>query len=143
MYRRFDPVRGFENVTRKMNDFISDIDKGFSVEFGGFSPRVDVMEDDKHLYFNIELPGVQKSDIKLVVNDENVLVLKGEKKRPENENKTQIRIERNHGQFSRSFILPDNIKRDSISAKFEDGILYVTLEKQEPEKPKEVDIKIN
>lgn len=140
---RFDPFRGFENLSKKMSDFIGDFDKGVNIEFGGFAPRVDISEDEKYLYVHAELPGINKENVKITVNDDNVLIIKGEKKREEVvEDKTFIRVERNYGSFSRSFMLPDNVKTESISAKYENGILSLTLEKIEPVKPKEVHVEI-
>ena len=143
MYRRFDPARGFEHAAKKMNEFFNDFDKGFSVEFGGYAPRVDITEDEKMLYLHVELAGVKKEDVKLSVNDENVLIIKGEKRKPENQDRSHVRAERNYGPFSRSFNLPDNVNKESINAKFENGVLEITLEKKEPEKPKEYQVNIN
>ncbi len=144
---RFDPMNGFNSITRKMNDFISDFDKGLSVEFGGFAPRIDILEDEKTLFVQAEIPGIKKEDIKVKINEEGMLCISGEKKRTQNEevnqdNFKQIRTERNYGTFSRSFILPDNINKESIKAKFENGVLDVSFEKSAPEAPKETYINI-
>lgn len=144
---RFDPVRSFEGLTKRMNEFVSDIDKGINIEFGSYAPRVDIIEDEKNIYIQAELAGVPKEEVKVSVNDDNVLSIKGNKKRSFNENekledKTYIRSERNFGEFSRAFLLPDNVKKDSIQAKFENGVLFLNLEKIEPEKPKEIHVDI-
>lgn len=144
---RFDPMRGFETLTRRMNNLVGEFEKGWNVEFGNFSPRIDISEDEKHIYLQAEIPGIAKEEIKLTINDDNVLIIKGEKKREvKTEQKDEafsfIRMERSFGEFSRSFILPENVKKDSVSAKFENGILGVTLEKIEPEKPKEIEVSI-
>lgn len=144
---RFDPMRGFESLARRVNSLTSEFEKGFNVEFGSFSPRIDISEDEKSIYLNAEIPGIAKDDIKLTINDDNVLILKGEKKREnkseeQNEQSSFIRMERSFGEFTRSFMLPENINKDSISAKFDNGILMVTLEKKEPEKPKEIEVTI-
>lgn len=145
---KFDPFRGFEQITRKMSDFMSDFEKGVSFEYGAFLPKVDIAEDEKNLFIHVEIPGIAKEDIKLTISDDNVLVIKGEKKRNDKyeikeDEKTFIRAERTFGAFTRSFMLPDNINKDSINAKYENGVLIVTLEKKEPEKPKEVQVEIN
>jgi HSP20 family protein len=143
---RFDPLRGFENMMRKMNDFVGDFDKGFNVEYGGFAPRCDISEDEKNLYVHVELAGIKKEDVKVTINDDNLLIIKGEKKREEkqeNEDKTYIRVERTFGAFTRSFMLPENVKHDSINAKYENGVLNITLEKVEPRKPREVEISVS
>lgn len=144
---RFDPFRSFEGITRKMQNIASEMEKGFNVEYGSFAPRIDIYEDEKSLYLQAELAGVKKEDVKVSINDENVLIIKGEKKRElKTENKDDercfLRVERAYGEFTRSFMLPENIDKDSISAKYDSGVLEITLAKKEPEKPKEVEIKI-
>lgn len=149
---KFDPFRGFDALTKKMNTLVNDLDKGFNFEMGNFSPRVDIIEDEKQLNFNFELAGVKKEDVKVTINDENVLIVKGQKYREnidesvnENENSPKyfIKVERNFGEFTRSFVLPDNVNKESISAKYENGILHLTFEKKEIEKPKVVEVEIN
>jgi HSP20 family protein len=144
---RFDPFKGFESITKKMSAIYDDIEKGVRLEVGSFSPRVDILDNDKQLVFQAELPGIAKEDVKVTINQEKVLVIKGEKKRDEyaeesNDNKCFIKCERNYGSFARSFMLPENVKDDSIKAKFENGVLEIILEKAEPEKPKEVNVNI-
>ncbi len=144
---RFDPLRGFESLARRMSNFANEFDKGLNLEFGNFSPRIDISEDEGLIYLQAEIPGLTKDNIKLSISDDNVLVLKGEKKREVKSEDSKdgfsyVRMERSFGEFSRSFILPENIKKDSIAAKFENGVLYVSLEKIEPEKPKEIEVSI-
>jgi HSP20 family protein len=91
----------------------------------------------------VELPGVKKEDVKLTINDENVLVIKGEKKKDESKDKVYVRSERSYGAFERSFRLSDNINKDSINAKYDNGILNISFQKKEPQKPKEVNINIS
>ncbi len=151
---KFDPFRGFDALTKKMNTLVNDLDKGFNFEMGNFSPRVDIIEDEKQLNFNFELAGVKKEDVKVTINDENVLIVKGQKYRENidesvNENESEnspkyfIKVERNFGEFTRSFVLPDNVNKESISAKYENGILHLTFEKKEIEEPKVVEVEIN
>ncbi len=143
---RFDPFRGIESLARRMSEMMEDFEKSFTLSTAEFSPRVDISEDEKHIYVTCELPGVNKEDVKVTLNDDNILVIKGEKKR---EFKTQdkernfIRVERSYGSFQRSFMLPDNVKHDNIQAKYENGVLTITLEKIEPEPPKQIEISIS
>jgi HSP20 family protein len=84
--------------------------------------------------------------VKVTINDDNILVIKGEKKREfktEDKERNFIRVERSYGSFQRSFMLPDNVKKDNVSAKFENGVLTITLEKIEPEPPKQIEIPIS
>lgn len=144
---RFDPRRSFENVAKRMNEMMTEFDKGISFEFGGFAPRVDIAEDEKCFFVHAELPGMKKEDVKVTISEDNLLVIKGEKKKEDKveentESRVFIRVERNFGTFTRTFLLPDNVKKDSINAKFENGVLDITLEKIEPAKPKEVEVEI-
>lgn len=138
-YRR-DPFRGFDGIAKKMYSIMDEIDKGVSIEYGKFSPRIDISEDEQGIYLHAEIPGVKKEDLNVSLNEENVLVLKGEKKseksdESEENGRTLIRMERSFGSFSRSFMLPDNVITDSIKAKFSDGILDIRFDKKEPELP--------
>ncbi len=150
-YIKFDPFRGFEQIARKMNQVINEVEKGVSVEYGSFSPRLDIAEDEKNLYLYVELPGIKKEDVKITINDDRVLFLKGEKKRDyqeakegevNTESRTYIRAERAYGEFNRSFVLPENINAENVNANFNNGVLTITLNKIEPAKPKEIEIQI-
>jgi HSP20 family protein len=108
----------------------------------------------KSIYLVAELPGISKEDVKVSINEDNYIVIKGTKKRPfaileeakdgevQDKERTYIKAERSYGEFSRSFILPENVMKDSISAQFDNGLLTITLTKIEPAKPKEVEIQI-
>jgi HSP20 family protein len=146
---RFEPFRNFNTLSRRMNSLINefDTDAVFNTH-RGFHPTVDVQEDEKYVTIEAEIPGVKKEDINVSINDENILVLKGTKNREaksedEKDGATFLRVERSFGEFTRSFVLPDNINTEKIDAEFKDGLLRVKLEKKEPEKPKEIKVAIN
>jgi HSP20 family protein len=153
-YYRFDPFRGMEQVIKKFQQMSDEIEKGITVEYGSFSPKIDISEDEKSLYLVAELPGISKEDVKVSINEENYIFIKGIKKRPfdieseakdgevQKEERTYIKAERSYGEFSRSFILPVNINKESITAQYDNGLLKITLTKIEPAKPKEVEINI-
>lgn len=144
---KFDPFRGFESMTRNFNDFLKDLDDSrlmMNMQARNFWPMVDIKEDEKNIFVSAEIPGINKEDIKITVNDENILTIKGEKKREETENDDSfVKLERCYGSFARSFILPDEIKNDKIKANYKDGVLSIELEKAEPKKPKEIEISVN
>jgi len=111
---------------------------------GGFSPRVDITEDDKNLFVHAEIAGMGKSDVKVSVNEDRMLTLKGEKKKSERkEDVNFLRNERVFGEFERSFMLPDNVDVEKIQAKYDSGILELVIPKMEPPKPKEINVEIN
>jgi HSP20 family protein len=85
-----------------------------------------------------EVPGLDKSDVNVEV-ESNVLTILGNKavnvERDSNQTGTYLRRELKRSSFRRSFTLGDNISKDTIDAKFENGILLVTLHKIKPNKP--------
>jgi len=141
---RFEPFRGFERLSKKFGDFANDFEKGISFEMGGFSPRIDITEDDKNLFVHAEIAGMGKSDVKVSVNEDRMLILKGEKKKAEKKDDVNfLRNERVFGEFERSFMLPDNVDVEKIQAKYDSGILELVIPKMEPPKPKEINVEIN
>jgi len=145
---KYNPFREFDSLAKRMSGLLNDFDDSiFSDGFGlkrNIFPAVDIKEDDKNYYLHAEVPGIKKEDIKITMNEDNILQIKGEKKyENKNEKDNWIRVERGFGEFSRSFALPEDVKQDNIKAKYKDGILEITLEKKEPSKPKEIEVKIN
>ncbi|KAL6627486.1 hypothetical protein ACP70R_031212 [Stipagrostis hirtigluma subsp. patula] len=93
--------------------------------------------------FKADIPGVKKEEVKVEVEDGNVLVISGQRsKEKEDKNDTWHRVERNSGQFMRRFRLPENAKVDQVKAGLENGVLTVTVPKVEVKKPevKAIDI---
>ena len=88
----------------------------------------------------VDLPGVKKEDIQLKVEDDYLTVTAVRKFKNEVKEDDYYLCESDFGVISRSFILPDNVDRDKIQAKFEDGRLYLTLEKLESKKTKNISI---
>lgn len=114
----------------------------YSGEGGTWAPRVDVHETDKEIHLYVEVPGVNKDDIKVEVKN-NVLTISGERKQqPKGEKAEYSRVERNYGKFERSFGLPDTVKADSIGANYKDGVLTITLQKTEKAMPKEIAVEV-
>ena len=138
---RFDPFRSFDQVANRMFRMMEDLEKGVQVETGGFIPIADIAEDSKAVYIQVELPGIKKEDVKVNVDEDNVLVIKGEKKPVERENATIHRSETSYGEFERRFILPDDLDKEKIEAKYENGLLEITIMKQQKPEPKEVEVK--
>ena len=106
-----------------------------------FAPAVDVKETDTEIVVKAEVPGMDAKDINISITGE-VLTIKGEKKseREEKEENYHV-IERSHGSFSRSLVLPAAVNMDKIEAKYDKGVLTVTCPKREEVKPKSIEIK--
>ncbi len=96
-----------------------------------FVPRADVIETEKAYELHLAVPGMNKEDFKIDLND-NYLTISGERKftRERNENHF-CSIETQYGSFSRSFALPENVNASKINARYVNGILEVTLPKDE------------
>ncbi|KAI9498080.1 HSP20-like chaperone [Zychaea mexicana] len=96
---------------------------------------VNIYEMEKSWAIHAEIPGVKKEDIKLDVNND-AIIISGETKMDKDYTKDNIRYqERREGKFSRTLSLPDNVDRDKISAKFENGVLHVDMPKTLEAKP--------
>jgi HSP20 family protein len=145
---KFNPFEGFDSLVRRMNDWMSELERSMIASSNADAtvtlvPRVDISEDKENFYISAELPGIPKEHIKVNISDDGVLTISGEKKHEEKtEDKNFYRIERRYGMFTRSFTLPDNVKRDAIKARYENGVLQLTLPKQEPAQAKVSEIPI-
>ncbi|WCJ18879.1 17.3 kDa class II heat shock protein [Euphorbia peplus] len=106
----------------------------------------DVKEYPNSYVFIIDMPGLKSGDIKVQVEDDNVLLISGERKRDEEkEGAKYVRMERRIGKFMRKFSLPENANTDAISAVCQDGVLTVTVDKlppPEPKKPKTIQVQV-
>ncbi|MBP8954897.1 MAG: Hsp20/alpha crystallin family protein [Armatimonadetes bacterium] len=105
----------------------------------GYLP-LDVAETAEAYILSAELPGVTMDAVAVNVED-NVITITGNKPAPEDtENVRYHRIERPYGSFQRSLALPRNVDPDQVSAKYEAGVLTITVGKREEAKPKRIEI---
>jgi HSP20 family protein len=99
-------------------------------------PAVNIREDEKNYTLDLAVPGIDKKDLKIDVN-EDVITISAEKSNESEESKNGFkRKEFSFSSFSRSFYVPENVDRDKIDANYKDGILSINLPKQEEEKSK-------
>jgi len=140
----FRPLFGLRGLRGDMNRFVTDFfDESVREELSTFNPAVDLVDIDGSLQVKVELPGMKKDDVEISLK-EDLLTIKGEKKE-EKEEKEQSRyyVERTYGTFSRTLTLPTPVKSDQVKAVFEDGILMITLPKDEEEKVREFKVKVD
>jgi len=142
---KFNPWREMPTLHSRMNRFFDDpfFRTGRMADddnMGMWNPAVDLYEKDDHFVIKAELPGVDKKDIKIDLNDR-VLTLSGERTY-DNEVKEEnyYRKERSYGKFQRAFRLPADVDSDQIKAEFKDGVLQVEVPKPEEQKAKQVTI---
>ena len=144
---RWTPRRDFLGIAEDMNRLVKSMfdDDASEASFlkGNWTPAVDISEDDNNFYLNVDLPGMTKDQVKVRFED-GMLSITGEKKSEKEEKKVKYhRVERSFGRFERSFRVPSRISANKIDAKFDKGVLTVTMPKAEEAKPKEIEVKIN
>jgi HSP20 family protein len=99
-------------------------------------PAVNIKESDKDFVLELAIPGIDKKDLKIDINDDVVTISSETRSEKEEDNDGYKRKEFSYASFCRSFYLPENVNRDKIQASYKDGILKVELPKQEEEKNK-------
>lgn len=116
--------------------------KGEDASLSQWAPAVDISEDKEMIKISAELPGMEKKDVRISVEN-NILTIKGERTfKDEEKKKNYHRIERSYGMFERSFTLPASTYSDRIQANMKDGVLEVMIPKKEEAKPKEIEIQV-
>jgi len=103
--------------------------------------RADVRETEKEYIVDVEVPGVNKEDIKLDIKDDVLSICIEKNEEIKEERKDYIRRERRYDACSRSFLVPD-IKHEDVKAKYNNGVLTVTLPKADEVKDKKREIDI-
>ena len=107
-----------------------------------WSPAVDILETENELIFKVDAAGVNLKDIDIQLEN-GTLTLKGERKFEKDDKvKGYHRIERSYGAFARSFTLPDTVNAEGVHADFAQGVLTVTLPKQERAKPRAIKVSV-
>jgi len=103
--------------------------RAMSSAFGAAAPAVDVADKDKEIQVTAELPGMDEKDIEVTLSGD-MLTIKGEKKEEREEKERNYYFsERRFGSFQRSFRLPEGVNPDKVEARFDKGVLTVTLPK--------------
>lgn len=104
---------------------------GFMPEERVATPKMNISETDKSYEMELCVPGLKKEDLSISIDTENQLVVEmtKENKKEEKEGRKWLRREFSSTQFKQVFTLPENVKREQISAKVENGILTVELPK--------------
>jgi HSP20 family protein len=127
----------FLSLHREMNRLFDDVLRGTGLPTTGgqsgsaalLAPQLNVSETDNEIRITAELPGVSENDINVELNDD-VLVIRGEKKVERKEEKERFHfVERSYGTFQRALQLPFPVDPEQVQARFENGVLTVTLPK--------------
>lgn len=131
------PVRRTQNwLPSIFNDFF---DNDWMVKANATAPAINVIETENDYKVELAAPGMKKEDFNIHINDDNELVIsmeKKEEKKEEKKNGRYLRREFSYSKFQQTLILPDNVDKEKIDAKMEDGVLTVDLPKRSPEEAK-------
>lgn len=137
-------------VARKNNDLMSTMFNelldwnrwnNFTADDRGMTPKMNVSESDTDYRLELCIPGLKKEDLHISIDADNNLVIEmqqKEEKKNEDEKRHWLRREFSSTQFKQLLTLPENIKKNEIGAKVENGILTVTLPKFTAEEQKQL-----
>jgi HSP20 family protein len=110
--------------------------------FSGWTPVLDLYQDNDNVIAVVELPGMRKEDIEVSLHD-GMLTIAGERKSQTGEGHQAERSERYVGKFRRSISLPTRVDASKVNATYKDGILTITLPKAEEAKPKQIQVNVS
>lgn len=129
--------RGFYDPLSEMNRMFDDMFGGLMRRSGSqqraqqlteWAPAIDVVTKDGDLVIRAELPGVKQEDVDITLQN-NVLTISGERKAEQEEERGGYHVrERRYGSFSRSLALPEGVDESKVHARYENGVLEVTVE---------------
>lgn len=110
---------------------------------GPWVPALDAYEEKDNYVVKVELPGVNKEDVRLSL-EKGTLTITGERKSETSSKDGELyHSERFYGRFQRTVNLPESLAADKVKAGYKDGVLTVTLPKSEEAKPKQIDIALS
>jgi HSP20 family protein len=141
---RWDPFREFVTLQDRMNRLFRDTQGGpeESLTTTTFAPPVDVYEDEHNITLKIEVPGIDEKDIDVRIEN-NTLTVHGERKfEKEEKEENYRRVERQYGNFTRTFTLPTTVDSENVQADYDKGVLKVTLTKKAEAKPKQIKVTV-
>ena len=136
MLSPFRGRRGFYDPVSEMNRMFDNMLGGLIRRSGGqqraevaeWAPAIDVVTKDSDLVIRAELPGVKREDVDITLQD-NVLTISGERKVEQEEERGGYHVrERRYGSFSRSLALPEGLDESKIHARYDKGVLEVTVQ---------------
>lgn len=142
---RYQPWNSMDQLRREMGRMFeqqnTSSEEGSSIATSDWTPAVDIKETEKEFLIHADIPGVNPDDIDVHMED-GMLTIKGERdSETKEEREGYKRIERQRGSFYRRFSLPDTANADKISAKSKNGVLEITIPKQEKAQPRKIEVK--
>lgn len=137
---RYKPINLFDQLNDEMNRYFTTTRNAAANQEHDWTPAVDIHEEDNCYVLTADIPGVNRDDVEITLED-GVLTVKGERKSESGVSEQGYRRrERIYGTFVRQFNLPDTVDTANISAKADDGILKIQIPKQEKPEPKKITV---
>jgi HSP20 family protein len=145
---RWEPFRDLAALQDRMSRLFEDViarprreAEQEDLAAGQWSPPVDIFETAESIVIRVEVPGIEQQALEVEIKDNN-LVVQGERKFEEVEGRNYHRAERAYGTFRRVFSLPMMVRQDQIHEVLKNGVLEITLLKEEKAKPKRVQVEV-
>ncbi len=144
----WSPARELRTLEQEMERLFDRMwqgdDDGAALSEGrGWRPGADIRETNEEFYVRIDLPGVDKKDVKVSLFGD-ALVVKGERREETTQKDVKWhRVERFHGEFERAFRLGTALQADKVSATFKDGVLEIRIPKAESARPREIPVQVS
>jgi HSP20 family protein len=136
----WNPIREFEELMGRWNRKHGTHEN--SITLPDWTPSVNIAQTKDNYRLTVDLPGVEKKDVSVTIRD-GVLVVEGVKNAEESiSDVTMHRTESPTGRFIRSFSLPEEVSADKMTAVYKDGVLTLTIPKQEQVKPRSIEIAV-
>jgi len=141
---RWQPFRELFSLQERMNqvfnDFIPEMNEPLSITTSWFAPKTDIYEEDDRIVLDMELPGMREEDLNLTLEG-NTLTVSGERKMEKERKQDRYhRIERSYGGFARTFSLPATVDQNAVEAKYESGVLHVSMVKRADARSRQIRI---
>ena len=142
---RFTPFNDVAVLQNRLNSIFNDFARpqetgSENLSAGAFVPAVDIYEDTQKLALSIEVPGIKPEDVDVRVEN-NTLTVRGERTFANEQKEENFRrIERRFGSFVRSFMLPQTVDTEQVSARSEHGVLVIELPKKAAAQPKQIKV---
>lgn len=105
-----------------------------------FSPKFNLLENEKSYIIELELPGLEKDEIDIDISQNQLKISGTRQNKSEEKAKNYYKIQSSFGKFEQIFTLPDNANKDEITAKMKNGILEVEIVKNEIEQNKKIQV---
>jgi HSP20 family protein len=146
---RWEPFREYSTMQNRMNRMNRRFRESYGPEVPeealtttNFAPAVDIYEDEHNITLKIDVPGIDQKDIDVRIEN-NTLTVHGERKiEKEEKEENYRRVERQYGEFTRSFTLPSSVDTGQVNANYDNGVLKIALAKKAEAKPKQIKVNV-